>query len=146
MLVRQVEPATDHLKNRILDLERLQLDRDEAIAHYAKQAEQRRDRFDQGIRDKGLKEGMLVLRYDNRFDTRKDKKFMPRWEGPFIILKRYSNGSYNLTDATGKLHYTRVNGWRLKPYFQRFDQVPLMDIPAEEDASSTSTGDDQNLS
>lgn len=87
-----------------------------------------------------------MLRYDNRFDTRKDKKFMPRWEGPFIILKHYSNGSYILTNAIGKLHYTRVNGWRLKPYFQRFDQVPLMDIPAEEDASSTSTGDDQNLS
>ena len=145
VLAREAQPSTTHLRNHILDLERLQLDREEAIAHYAAQAEQRRLKFNEGLSAKGLKRGMLVLRYDNRFDTRKDKKFMPRWEGPFIILKHYANGSYKLMDATGKLHKTRVNGWRLKPYFQRFDQVPLLDFSEEATSSSSNTPPEEGL-
>ena len=64
---------------------------------------------------------MLVLRYDSRLDTRHDTKFLPRWEGPFITYHRYQNGSYQLQDLSGKLHKTRANGWRLKPYLQRAD-------------------------
>ena len=64
---------------------------------------------------------MLVLRYDNRFDNRKDKKLPTRWEGPFQVVKRYENGSYKLQDVNGTTHKTRVNGWRLKPYFLRFE-------------------------
>ena len=30
-----------------------------------------------------IKKGMLVLRYDNRSDNRKDKKFLIKWEGLF---------------------------------------------------------------
>ena len=62
-----------------------------------------------------------MLRYDNRFDHRKDGKFLHKWEGPFGILKRYDNGSYQLQDISGKVHHTRVNGWHLKPYFQRIE-------------------------
>ncbi|MCO5598922.1 hypothetical protein L7F22_053021 [Adiantum nelumboides] len=122
---------SDQLKQRILDLERLELDREMAIEHYATQAERRRQKFNEGLKDKELKRGMLVLRYNNRFDTRKDKKFMPRWEGPYVIRKKYTNGSYRLQDISGKLHKTRVNGWRLKPYFQRFDVEVVVNLPPE---------------
>ena len=65
---------------------------------------------------------MLELRcYDNRFDNKKDKKFLIRWEGPFQVVKWYENGSYKLEDVDGKINETRVNGWRLKPYFLRFE-------------------------
>ena len=63
-----------------------------------------------------------MLRYDNWFDHQKDGKFLHKWEGPFLILKKYDNGSYLLQDLSGKVHRTRVNGWRLKPYIQR-DEV-----------------------
>ncbi|MCO5580783.1 hypothetical protein L7F22_034654 [Adiantum nelumboides] len=137
---------SDRLKQRILDLERLELDREMAIEHYATQveldremaiehyatqAERRRQKFNEGLKDKELKRGMLVLCYDNRFDTRKDKKFMPRWEGPYVIRKKYTNGSYRLQDISGKVHKTRVNGWRLKPYFQRFDAEVVVNLPLE---------------
>ena len=36
-------------------------------------------------------------------------------------MKRYENGSYKLQDVDGKIHETRVNVWRLKPYFLRFE-------------------------
>ena len=44
---------------------------------------------------------------------------MPHWEGPFKVNKVFDNGSYQLMDASGKLHPTRVNGWWLKPYFSQ---------------------------
>ena len=38
------------------------------------------------------------------------------------MVERFQNGSYQLKDIDGKNHKTRVNGWRLKPYFpQDFD-------------------------
>ena len=42
---------------------------------------------------------------------------MPHWEGPFKVVELFDNGSYQLMDASRGLHKTRVNGWRLKPYF-----------------------------
>ncbi|MCO5597446.1 hypothetical protein L7F22_051524 [Adiantum nelumboides] len=116
---------SEQLRSRILELERLERYRTVAIEHYAAQ------KFDENLKDKGLKRGMLVLRYDNRFDTRKDKKFMIRWEGPFLIYKKYTNGSYMLQDISGKLHKTRVNGWCLKHDFQRFDSNFFFDLPTK---------------
>ena len=59
------------------------------------------------------------MRYDNRFDYNKSDKFAPHWEGPFKVLEKFANGSHQLVDISGKLHQTRVNGWRLKPYFSQ---------------------------
>ena len=36
-------------------------------------------------------------------------------------MKVYENGSYKLEDVNSKVHKTRVHGWRLKPYFLRFE-------------------------
>ncbi|MCO5573310.1 hypothetical protein L7F22_027079 [Adiantum nelumboides] len=135
---------SDQLKQRILDLERLELDQEMAIEHYATQAEQRRQKFNEGLKDKEHKRSMLVLCYDNHFDTKKHKKFMLRWEGPYVIRKKYTNGSYTLQDISGKLHKTKVNGWRLKLYFQRFDAEVVVNLPPktneeeEEDEASSS--------
>ena len=132
------EKPKERLKQRILDLERLELDREEAINFYASQAECRRQKFNEKLVDKELKEGMLVLRYDNRFDNRKDGKFLAKWEGPFLVLRKYSNGSYQLQDVEGKIHHTRVNGWRLKPYFQRISFAGQA-APQEGGCSSSAT-------
>ena len=89
------------------------------MQYYRQQAEKRRKKFNKKLSPKDMIEGQLMLKYDNRFDNRKDGKFLQRWEGPFQIMRRYDNKSYLLRDMTGKVHHTRVNGWRLKPYFQR---------------------------
>ena len=44
---------------------------------------------------------------------------MPHWEGPFKVVEKFDNGSYQLMDAFGGLHKTRVDGWWLKPYFSQ---------------------------
>ena len=39
----------------------------------------------------------------------------------FQIVKWYEKDSYKLQDVNGKVYKTRVNGWRLKSYFVRFE-------------------------
>ena len=99
------------LKQRILDLERLALSREDAMGYYAKQAEEWKKKFNANLSPKNITEGSLVLRYNNRFNYNKSDKFVPHWEGPFKVLEKFDNGSYQLMDASGALHKTRVNGW-----------------------------------
>ena len=35
------------------------------------------------------------------------------------MVELFDNGSYQLMDVSGALQKTRVNGWRLKPYFSQ---------------------------
>ena len=117
VLLRSQKKGKEALKQRLLDLERLALSREDAILHYTRHAEERRKRFNEKLAPRSITKGSLVLRYNNRFDYNKSDKFVPHWEGPFKVLEKFDNGSYQLLDATGELHPTRVNGWRLKPYF-----------------------------
>ena len=94
------------------------MNREAAMEHYyAEESNKRRINFNEKVTMKDIKEGLLVLRYDNRFDYNKSDKFSPHWEGPFKVLERFTNGSYQVVDISGKQHQTRVNGWQLKPYF-----------------------------
>ena len=45
------------------------------------------------------------------------------------MVELFDNGSFQLIDASGELHKTRVNGWRLKPYFS---QVMEEQVEAEQ--------------
>ena len=96
VLVREGGNVKEKLKQRILDLEKLTLNREAAMEHYAEEADKRRIKFNKKLAVKEIKEGSLVLRYDNRFDYNKSDKFSPHWEGPFKVLKRFENGSYQL--------------------------------------------------
>ena len=80
--VNNLKPR-EKLKERILQLERLQLDREQAMDYYPQQAKKRREKFNKKLKAKNLKEGQHVLRYDNQFDHRKDDQFLHKWEGPF---------------------------------------------------------------
>ena len=111
VLVKGDENVKEKLKGRILDLEKLTLSREDAMEYYAKKADKRRIKFNKRLAVKDIKEESLVLRCDNRFNYNKSDKFSPHWEGPFKVLEKFANGSYQLMDISGKLHQTRVNGW-----------------------------------
>ena len=72
----------EKLNERMLQLELLQLDRERAVEYYNQKAEKRREKFNKRLSPKNLTERQLVLRYDNRFNYKKDGKFHQRWEGP----------------------------------------------------------------
>ena len=91
----------------------------------------RRRSFNKKLATKEIKEGSLVVRYGNRFDHKKDDKFVPHWEGPYKVVNMFENGSYQLMDVIGKLHTTRVNGWRLKPYHSHvFNDTKQVELEA----------------
>ena len=94
VLVKGDENVKEKLKGRILDLEKLALSREDAMEYYAKKADKRRIKFNEKLAMKDIKEGSLVLCYDNCFDYNKSDKFSPHWEGPFKVLERFANGSY----------------------------------------------------
>ena len=87
------------------------MNREVAMEYYAEEADKRRIKFNKKLAVKEIKEGSLVLRYDNHFDYNKSDKFSPHWEGPFKVLERFANDSYQLVDVFGKQHQTMVNGW-----------------------------------
>ena len=124
VLLHSQKKGKEGLKQRLLDLERLALSRADTMQHYAKQVEERKKKFNAKLAPKDIKEGSLILRYNNRFDYNNCDKFVPHWEGPFKVMEKFDNGSYQLMDASGTVHKTRVNGWRLKPYFSQTMEDP----------------------
>ncbi|MCO5596274.1 hypothetical protein L7F22_050334 [Adiantum nelumboides] len=116
---RQEQNNDEAWIDRLLSLVELEWRREAAYHCYEKKALQLKDKLNEGIKDKEIKEKSLVLRYNNALDNRFDAKFERRWEGPFIVKKAFTGGYYQLMDLNGKEHPRKVNGYRLKPYLSR---------------------------
>ncbi|MCO5588774.1 hypothetical protein L7F22_042733 [Adiantum nelumboides] len=116
---RQEQSNDEAWIDRLLNLVELEWKREAAYHCYKKKALQLKDKLNEGIKDKQIKEKSLVLRYNNALDNRFDAKFERRWEGPFIVKKAFTGGYYQLMDLNGKEHPRKVNGYRLKPYLSR---------------------------
>ncbi|MCO5613208.1 hypothetical protein L7F22_067484 [Adiantum nelumboides] len=112
---------------RLLTLAELERKREVAYECYKRKATQVKDKLDKKVKDKGIKEGDLVLRYDNRLDNRFDAKFETRWQGPYIVKKAFNSSYYQLMDLDEKKHPRKVNGYRLKPYLSRILPKDLQD-------------------
>ena len=105
--------------DRLLTLAELEWKRELAYECYRRKATQAKEKFNATVKDKGIKEGDLVLKYDSRLDNRFDVKFVTRWQGPYIFKKAFNSSYYLLMDLDGKEHSKKVNGYRLKPYLSR---------------------------
>ncbi|MCO5549866.1 hypothetical protein L7F22_003340 [Adiantum nelumboides] len=123
VLAKETSSSKEKLEQRILDLQQLELDREAATDYYITQANKKREQFNNKIKEKKLEEGMLVMRYDSKLDLLHSKKFLQRWKGPYVIFKKFKNGSYQLQDLSGNIHKYPVNGWRLKEFFQRIQPI-----------------------
>ncbi|MCO5604833.1 hypothetical protein L7F22_059007 [Adiantum nelumboides] len=66
VLARETTSSKEKLEQRILDLQRLELDREAASDYYITQANKKREQFNNKVKEKKLEEGMLVMRYDSR--------------------------------------------------------------------------------
>ena len=53
------------------------------------------------IKNKNMVEGDLVLRYNSKLDHTFQKKFQIKWEGPFQVMEKFDNGTYQLADLDG---------------------------------------------
>ncbi|MCO5614493.1 hypothetical protein L7F22_068776 [Adiantum nelumboides] len=104
---------------RLLSLVELEWKREAAYHCYERKALQLKDKLNEGLKDKKIKEKSLVLRYNNALDNGFNAKFERRWEGPFIVKKAFTGGYYQMMDLNGKEHPRKVNVYRLKPYLSR---------------------------
>ena len=77
VLLQSQKKGKEMLKQCLLDLERLALSRKDAMEHYAKQAEERKRKFNANLTPKNIIDGSLILHYNNRFDYNKSDKFVP---------------------------------------------------------------------
>ncbi|MCO5611254.1 hypothetical protein L7F22_065506 [Adiantum nelumboides] len=69
VLARETTSSKEKLEQRILDLQRLELDREAATDYYITQANKKREQFNNKVKEKKLEEGMLVMRH---ITSRKD--------------------------------------------------------------------------
>ncbi|MCO5614676.1 hypothetical protein L7F22_068960 [Adiantum nelumboides] len=105
--------------NRLLTLTELEWKRESAYRCYERKDFQLKEKLDERIKDKGIKEKSLVLHYNTKLYNRFDAKLENKWEGPFIVKKAFIGGYYQLTDLDGKAHLRKVNGYQHKPYLSR---------------------------
>ncbi|MCO5570707.1 hypothetical protein L7F22_024435 [Adiantum nelumboides] len=124
VLAKDATYSKEKLEQRILDLQQLELEyREAAIDYYTAQANKKKEQFNNKVKEKKLEEGMLVMRYDSRLNLSHSKKFLQRCEGPYVIFKKFKNGSYWLQNLSDKIHKYPINGWRLKEFFQRIQPL-----------------------
>ncbi|NHV87711.1 hypothetical protein, partial [Escherichia coli] len=72
-------------------LEKAALDRDLALQHYVQMREDSIEMANEKVKDKGIEEGDLVLRFNSRLDKMVHKKFQIKWEGPFKVVQKFPN-------------------------------------------------------
>ena len=75
--------------------------------------------FDKKVRQRTHKKGDLVLAVKRPmvFAHKSKSKFKPKWEGPFVIDKVFSNGAYALLNMEGDRCMLPINGKFLKRYY-----------------------------
>lgn len=103
------------------------LQRDEEIERYRRDIHRRRilsadaytRRYAATIRSYDFDPGSLVLVRDKRLDKSLDKKYTPRFMGPFVVIVRRPNGSYTLSELDGTISQLRFAANRLIPYHPR---------------------------
>ncbi|MCO5611042.1 hypothetical protein L7F22_065292 [Adiantum nelumboides] len=134
MMLKLEEANHDALKERLLYLQCLQLDRALALEHYEQFLKTSQAKANAKVKDKGIKKGDMVLRYNSKLDSTFQKKFQIKWQGPFLVLDRFPNGTYQLADLNGTLHKARVNGYRLKKYYAGL-MVVIEDEPSFEESA-----------
>ena len=75
--------------------------------------------FNKKVRQRTHKKGDLVLAVKGPmvFVHKSKGKFEPKWEGPFVSDKVFSNGAYALLNMEGDRCMLPINGKFLKRYY-----------------------------
>jgi hypothetical protein len=128
----------------LISIRSIQLMKREAdILKYQKQISRRRflaaktyeEKYAATIHNYDFKPGRLVLIRDKRIERDFDKKILPRYNGPYIIVSRTQNGSYRIAELDGTVSKLRIAASRVVPFHHRpHSLVPV--IPLGDDKAS----------
>ena len=53
-------------------------------------------------------------------------KWSPHWEGPFRIVKTFSNNAYEIQELADDKRILKVNGKYLKKYKPHLQEIPIL--------------------
>ena len=116
ILAAQTGNRIEDLNARLIAIKDLEKARTEALERTEEVQTRRKKEFDSKLpEDHGIREGGLVLLYDNRH-KQFPGKLHTRWMGPYKVTTIYPNRSLKLEDLQGVWLDTRVNGSRVKKY------------------------------
>ena len=124
--MKNVDTPDDLLASRDAEREKRESELRETAAHVKRQRESATARYNAKNANRAIthKVGDLVLVRDTTRDSRQDAKPDDRYQGPYVVVQRGSNGAYKLVllerpSATAQ----RVSGRRIMPYHSREDRT-----------------------
>ena len=74
----------------------VQLDRELAFEHYERMQLKRQEKENEKVKDKDIKKGDLVLKYESNLYSTFHTIFQTKWEGLYRMEQKFSNGTYQL--------------------------------------------------
>ena len=116
VIAQEFGERTEDIEERLSQIDQLEEYRRDSLDRTRAIQNQRKEDFDRKLpRETGIREGKLVLLFDNRH---KDfpGKLQTRWMGPYRVIKIFGNGSLQLEQLDGTPLDTRTNGSRVKLY------------------------------
>jgi hypothetical protein len=124
---------TEDLGYRMMAIQDLEEARTEALEQTISVQADRKEKFEAKLPwDHGIREGGLVLLYDNRHEQF-PSKLHTRWMGPYRVTEVFENGSLQLKDLQGNWLETRLNGSRVKRYQPEISTEEEGGTPSEEE-------------
>ncbi|KAH9768606.1 hypothetical protein KPL71_011668 [Citrus sinensis] len=125
----ELDAAGQHRKLQLQELEEIRNDAYESSRIYK---EKTKAFHDKQILRKNFEVGQKVLLFHSRLKLFPGK-LRSRWVGPFVVINIFPHGTVEIKSLkTGKEF--KVNGHRLKPYYENFQTLNVEEAPLHEPA------------
>ena len=125
----ELDAAGQHKKLQLQELEEIRNDAYESSRIYK---EKTKTFHDKQILRKNFEVGQKVLLFHSRLKLFPGK-LRSRWVGPFVVINVFPHGAVEIRSLkTGKEF--KVNGHRLKPYYENFQTLNVEEAPLYEPA------------
>jgi len=108
----------------------------EELSSQRKRANEKNKRlYDHGQRDLALEDGSLVLVYYGLQKTGLTTKLIPKFRGPYRVIRRLGVTNYQLRHTVTGQELPNIHVKRLRA-FSPFDDIEVANVPLEEDLSA----------
>ena len=93
--------------------------REEAQVHSLRYRQRMTEAYGRTTKERVFAEGQLVLKIVDQIKRGMTgpSKFLPKWEGPFVVREAHASGYYHLAQMDGKDLMDPINGKWLKSYY-----------------------------